>query len=85
MSIVNSFILENEVYLSRLPFTSIQISQQPKVAVRKFVTVFFLQTLAVSWVDRGEVAPVHCRPSLGFSQNQRHQLRIKKPKTLLHH
>lgn len=64
-------------YLSRLPFTSIQITQQPKVAIREFVTVFFLQTLAISRIDGGEVAAVHCRPSLRFCQNQRHQLRIR--------
>lgn len=61
-------------YLSRLPLTSVQIAQQSKAAVREFVTVFFLQTLAIGWIDGGEVAAVHCRPSLRFGQNQRHQL-----------
>ncbi len=61
-------------YLSRLSFTSVQIAQQPKVAVGEFVAVFFQQTLAISWIDGGEVAAVNCRPSLRFGQNQRHQL-----------
>lgn len=61
-------------YLSRLPFTSVQITQQSEVAVGESVAVFLLQTLAVNWIDGGEVAAVHRGPSLPFSQNQRHQL-----------
>jgi len=61
-------------YLSRLSLTGVQIAQQPKVAVRVFVAVFFLQTLSVSRVDGGEVAAVHCGPSLRFGQNQGNQL-----------
>lgn len=71
---VKSADLCSDNYLSGLPLTSVQISQQSKVAVGEFVTVFFLQTLTVSWIYGGEVAAVHCRPSLCFSQNKGHQL-----------
>lgn len=62
------------LYLSRFPFTCVQIAQQPKVAVGESVSILFLQTLAIDWIDGGEVAAVHRRPSLCLSQNQRHQL-----------
>lgn len=65
---------DKTVYLPRLPLTRIQIPQQSKVAVREFITVLFLQTLAINWIDGGEVAAVHRTPSLRFRQNQRHQL-----------
>lgn len=61
-------------YLSRLPFASVQIAQQSEAAARESVTVFLLQTLAISWIDGGHVAAVHRRLSLRLSQTQRHQL-----------
>lgn len=64
-------------YLSRLPFTSIEISQQSKVTVGEFLAVLLQETLAISWVDGRKVAAVHCRPALSLSQNQRHQLPIR--------
>lgn len=71
-------------YLSRLPFTSVQIAQQSKAAVGELVTVFFLQTPAIGWIDGGEVAAVHRRPPLLFGQNQRHQLWTTSTSVLQH-
>lgn len=87
----NTFFLEGTPlhqsfsdYLSRLPFTSVQIAQQSKAAVGELVTVFFLQTLAIGWIDGGKVAAVHRRPSLLFGQNQRHQLWTTSTSVLQH-
>lgn len=61
-------------HLPRLPLAGVQVAQQAEAAVGELVAVFLLQTLAISRVDGGEVAAVHCRSPLSLGQDQRHQL-----------
>ena len=65
---------ENSAHLSRFSFTSIQIAHQPKLAAWECVAIPFLQALAIGWIDGGEVAAIHCRPSLCLRLDQGHQL-----------